>query len=363
MTGSSAACRDVAAAAQLACLLEVSAPKPGNVSPGRHFADARYEDFLASAVAIGEPLAGAGTRSVGATVRLAVETTARWTRTNTNLGIVLLLTPLARAALLENGVGRSFPGDVENGVGRSFPGHAKLTPAPHLATANGLAKTTPDPFFGDEGRTTPDPVTHPCAPSEDEANSPATGDAKMTPDPFFRAAVRRVLEATTIDDARHVYAAIRCASPGGLGRVESQDVADEPTVTLLDAMRLAADRDGIAREYATGFELTFETAAPALARARRDGLSWDDAIVETFLTLLAGNPDTHVSRRGGARRAVEVSRRARTVLDTGGVRSDAGRHAIDELDVALRDERHLGNPGTTADLTAAAIFVVLLFGV
>ena len=29
---------DVACAAQLACLLEVSAPKPGNVSPGRHFA-------------------------------------------------------------------------------------------------------------------------------------------------------------------------------------------------------------------------------------------------------------------------------------------------------------------------------------
>ena len=44
-------------AAQLACLLEVSAPKPGNVSPGRHFADLRYEDFLASALAIGEPMA------------------------------------------------------------------------------------------------------------------------------------------------------------------------------------------------------------------------------------------------------------------------------------------------------------------
>ena len=90
---------DVASAAQLACLLEASAPKPGNVSPGRHFADARYEDFLASAVAIGGPLAGAGMRSVGTTVRLAVEATARWTRSNTNLGIVLLLTPIARAAL------------------------------------------------------------------------------------------------------------------------------------------------------------------------------------------------------------------------------------------------------------------------
>src|SRR3954454_12501969 len=90
---------DLIIAVQLACLLEVSAPKPGNVSPGRHFPDARYEDFLASAVAIGDPLSMAGTRPLGTTVRLAIEATARWTRSNTNLGIVLLLAPLARAAL------------------------------------------------------------------------------------------------------------------------------------------------------------------------------------------------------------------------------------------------------------------------
>ena len=107
--GGALAATDVAAAAQLACLLEASAPKPGNVSPGRHFADARYEDFLASAIAIGIPLAGAGTRPVGATVRLAVEATARWTRSNTNLGIVLLLAPLARAALLESPVDGPTP--------------------------------------------------------------------------------------------------------------------------------------------------------------------------------------------------------------------------------------------------------------
>src|ERR1700730_14926778 len=89
---------DVAAAAQLACLLEVSAPKPGNVSPGRRFVDLGYEHFLASAAAIGAPLASAGTRPVGATVRAAIEATMRWTASNTNLGIVLLLAPLARAA-------------------------------------------------------------------------------------------------------------------------------------------------------------------------------------------------------------------------------------------------------------------------
>jgi len=289
---------DVACAAQLACLLEVSAPKPGNVSPGRHFADARYEDFLASAAAIGEPLAGAATRGIGATVRLAVESTARWTRSNTNLGIVLLLTPLARAALTElHGT---------EAVGES-------------GVVSGFSRT-------------------------------------------LRDAVGRVLNTTTLDDAREVYAAIRHAAPGGLGQADAQDVAGEPTMPLVDVMRLAADRDGIAREYATAFEATFGTGVPTLEQARGAGLSWDDAIVETFLTLLAAAPDTHVARRGGAALAADVSRRARTALAAGGVRSTAGRHAIDDLDRGLRDAHNTANPGTTADLTAAAIFAVLING-
>jgi triphosphoribosyl-dephospho-CoA synthase len=276
---------DVAAAAQLACLLEASAPKPGNVSPGRPFGDARYEDFLASAVAIGEPLGGAGTRRLGTTILHAIEATARRTRSNTNLGIVLLVAPLARAALCTAEVG---------GGGT------------------------------------------------------------------LRAALRGVLAETNIDDARDVYAAIRLAAPGGLGRAAEQDVQNDPTVTLLDAMRLAADRDGIAREYADSFEATFEIGAPALERARADELDWSEAVVETFLTLLAARPDTHIARRGGAALAAQATRLAAEALAEGGVRSAAGLTAIDEMDRALRDERHHGNPGTTADLTAASIFVVLL---
>src|SRR2546422_1334364 len=90
---------DVAAAAQLACLLEASAPKPGNVSPFASFRDATYEDFLASAAAIGPALATAGEQPLGATIPAAVEATAPWAPSHTNLGLVLLLTPPAPAAL------------------------------------------------------------------------------------------------------------------------------------------------------------------------------------------------------------------------------------------------------------------------
>jgi triphosphoribosyl-dephospho-CoA synthase len=171
-----------------------------------------------------------------------------------------------------------------------------------------------------------------------------------------------VLEETSVDDPREVYAAIRLAAPGGLGRADTQDVADDPTMTLLEVMRLAAHRDGIAREYATAFEVTFEIGARALDSARRDGLSWDAAIVETYLTVLAAALDTHVVRRSGAAAAADVSQRARTALAAGGVRSAAGQRAIDEMDLALRDARNTANPGTAADLTAAAIFVVVLGG-
>ena len=127
-------------------------------------------------------------------------------------------------------------------------------------------------------------------------------------------AVRQVLEATTIEDARDAYAAIRLARPGGLDRAESQDVSMEPTMTLVEVMRLAAHRDTVAREYATGFEVTFGIAVPALERARHDGLPWDDAVVETFLTILAAVPDTHIARRSGAGLAADVTHRARTCL-------------------------------------------------
>src|SRR5260221_14309788 len=93
-------------------------------------------------------------------------------------------------------------------------------------------------------------------------------------------------------------------------------------------MRLAADRDGIAREYATGFEMTFETGVPALEQARGDGLNWGDATVETFLRLLAAAPDTHVARRGGPAMAAGISRQARAGVRAGGVSPAAGPGAV-----------------------------------
>ena len=171
-----------------------------------------------------------------------------------------------------------------------------------------------------------------------------------------------MLDATTVDDARDVYAAIRLASPGGLGRADAQDVADEPTVTLLEVMRLAADRDGIAREYATAFDVTFGTGVPALDRPRgATDCSWDDAVVETFLTLLAAAPDTHIARRGGAAVAAAVTERARARARPPAVsarRQAARRSPRWTAGCATRgntrQSRHHGGPDGRGDLRRAA---------
>jgi triphosphoribosyl-dephospho-CoA synthase len=272
---------EVGEAAQLACLLEASAPKPGNVSPGLRFHDTSYEDFLASAVAIGPAMAGAGDAPLGATVQSAIAATRRLTRANTNLGIVLLLAPLCQAAR------RSTGADL-------------------------------------------------------------------------RAGVREVLAQTTVADAVAVYEAIRLAAPGGLGAAAAQDVAGMPTVRLREAMALAADRDSIASEYVTDFAITFEVGAPTLRAALDAGRSWMEAVVETYLGLLSAVPDSHVARKLGPAAAESIMYRAGGVQAAGGLRTPEGRRAVAALDAELRDDRNTRNPGTTADLTAAAICVVIL---
>ena len=268
--------------ATLASLLEASAPKPGNVSPGRPFRDMRFEDFATSAVAIGPELAQATDRPLGATILAAVRARRAVVAPNTNLGIILLLVPLARAA----------------------------------------------------------------------ARRAASGAP-------LRAELAAVLAATTVDDARQAYQAIREAAPGGLGTAGDQDLGSEPTVTLREAMALAADRDSVAREWVTDFRLTFEVGAPAVLAARSAGASWGDATMAAYLALLAAEPDTLIARKLGRAAAEAVRDEARALVALGGPANPEAAARVAAFDLSLRDPQNSRNPGTTADLTAAALFTVL----
>jgi triphosphoribosyl-dephospho-CoA synthase len=279
--------RLVAATAEAACLLEARAPKPGNVSPGRERRNLTYRDFVVSAAILGSVFRRRAARArVGTLVLETIRRSRAQVGTNTHLGIVLLMAPLAKAALEE----RTLRG-----------GHAGL-----------------------------------------------------------RARLRRVLARLDRQDARAAYEAIRLARPGGLGRVPRQDVRRPPGVTLLEAMRLAAERDAIARAYADAYEAVFTVGVPALERVRRRGADVDQAIAFAFLELLAASPDTLVRRRHGDRAAARVSAEAAKALAAGGPLRPAGRRLVARLDARLRRARPPINPGATADLVAASLFVWLL---
>ena len=271
----------IAVAATLACLLEASAEKVGNVTPSRRFADARYEDFVVSALAFGPAIAAAGRLGVGRAVFEAVRATRREVATNTNLGIALLLAPIAAA-------------------------------------------------WSSRGRGS------------------------------LRQRLLRVLGRLTRADAVFAYRAITLARPGGLGRVAEADVGRRPSLTLREAMALAARRDAIAAEYAGDFHLTFDVALPALGKALGRGLGPLAAIAHAHLDVLARVPDTLIARKAGAEAAAAVSRRAREAMRRGGMLTRGGRAAAGRLDTALRRDANRLNPGASADLIAAALFVWLL---
>lgn len=303
---------EIAEAAQIACLLEVSAPKPGNVNRLHNFKDTRYEDFLLSAVAIGGAFREVSKCSVGEIILKAIVSTRRYVTCNTNLGMVLLFAPVAKAYALAVQEGRK---------GKAERGKQKVK-APRKG---------PLPF-----------TAHGLRPPE------------------LRAALIGVLNSLTVEDARHVYAAIRLAHPGGIGKVAQQDIHGEVQVSLLEAMALAAHRDAIAREYAGQFEITFNLGYPTLKNYLEETQDLEKSIVQTYLTLLSEIPDTLIARKEGLEVSKNVSARTQAILREGGVFSAAGQQGVQDLDKFLRSKGNRLNPGTTADLTASALLVTIL---
>jgi triphosphoribosyl-dephospho-CoA synthase len=270
----------IAQLAQMACVWEVCAPKPGNVNRLHDFSDASFEDFMLSAVAIGPAFENAAQWSVGQIIWQATMDTRRLVRSNTNLGMILLLAPLTKAAM--------------------------------------------------------------------------TAGSKN-----LRQRLSAILKSLTLKDAQMAYEAIRLVRPGGLGKAPEADIAEEPSISLLQAMALAQERDSIAREYATDFEISFDIGLPALNEAAFRGADFLSAVVHAFLTILRAAPDTLIARKKGLESAREVSQSAGETLEQGGVFTAQGREALAKMDRELRDPGHTLNPGTTADLTAAAIFLFL----
>lgn len=146
----------------------------------------------------------------------------------------------------------------------------------------------------------------------------------------------------------------------GALRIAQQAGAD---ATLRDAMRFAAGRDALAREYARDFEVTRELARPALISALSRADSVRGALVQTYLEVLSEVPDLDVAARAGRNEAEDVSRMAHGVLKSGGVHSRRGLEGIANLDGLLRADSRLVPSTTEYPVISASFLVALEYGV
>ena len=269
----------------LACLLEATAPKPGNVHRGADFEDLTFVDLAASGVAIGAAIdrvldGDPSRRRLGRLVLAAVDAMRAACGSNAYLGTILLIAPLA---LARNG-------------------------AP------------------------------------------------------LGAGVAEVLRSLTAADASDVYEAIRRARPGGLGNAEKHDVSGDAPRDLLVAMRAAANRDLVARQYTNGFAEVLDEAAPLVERARASEMSLSAGIVFAHVSLIARHGDSLIARKCGEEMSQAAAARAQRVLDAGPAETEDYLTALADFDFWLRSDGHRRNPGTTADIIGAALFALLREG-
>ena len=261
-----------------ACTSEVYAEKPGNVSPSQQFVDIDLDSFVRSAEVIAPVMGRIVESTVGDVVLTAIRETQQAVQTNTNLGIVLLIAPLA-------------------------------------AVPEGTA---------------------------------------------LKAGIETVLRSLTVDDTVKVFDAIRLAAPSGLGKVQAEDVTQAPTMNLQECMRLAADRDLIAAQYANGFRDVLGSGMSWLQHtAEWPADIWPRRLGWLALKLMETYGDSLVERKCGAAASREVSIRASDVLKSGWPHDRKSEVKYAEFDHYLRTDGHQRNPGTTADMIAAILFAGL----
>jgi triphosphoribosyl-dephospho-CoA synthase len=179
----------------------------------------------------------------------------------------------------------------------------------------------------------------------------------------IRPNVVKLMANTSVDDACDLYDAINIADAGGMGDQDEYDVASDNAKqelrdnnqTMYDVLKISAPWDMLAREMTSDMPAVFELGYPTYHELKKDKAP-NDACVLTFLTILSQVPDTLISRKYGSDEALKISMMTRDLLKLKDA-SDFGERLKEFDDYLFKNDY---NPGTTADLTAASIFVSYL---
>ena len=169
-----------------------------------------------------------------------------------------------------------------------------------------------------------------------------------------------IIDALDIEDTCRIYEAINLAHPGGMAQVENQDLSTAPTLTVKEVMQLAQQHDMIARQYANNFSDVLGFGLERLAHwwSVSDG-NRNQAIVGFHLDWMAHYPDTLIQRKCGQDVAEKSASQAEEILQSDWPNSPQSQEKFTEFDTWLRAAGNKRNPGTSADLVAACLFVGL----
>ncbi|MCY2973627.1 MAG: triphosphoribosyl-dephospho-CoA synthase [Planctomycetota bacterium] len=186
---------------------------------------------------------------------------------------------------------------------------------------------------------------------------------KIVDEKELQRSVAHVLSNLTTTDSEGVYQSIQVANPGGLGASNQMDVNKQAPTNILEAMRFAQHKDDVAKQWVTNFETVF-----SLARRLRElvdsqtstSRNWLEAISLIQIEYLAVNVDSLIARKNSLDLANEVQRRADQLLSIRSTSSSDYHQQWIEFDAFLRADGNRRNPGTTADLLAAALYVTIV---
>ncbi len=169
----------------------------------------------------------------------------------------------------------------------------------------------------------------------------------------WQVATAEAIESLDHIDGANIYASINVAIAGGMGQVDDMDVGS--THSIIDiraAMGAAQHRDRIAKQYVTYFQDFFDNVVPVVLQSLCEVGDVLHGIARAHVRLLAESPDTLIARKCGGQVAEEVRQRA-SLVDVD------DPLAMRNFDESLRSADHRLNPGTTADLIAAALYVLI----
>lgn len=177
-----------------------------------------------------------------------------------------------------------------------------------------------------------------------------------------------IVKKTTTEDAIHFYQAFKEADVN-VPKVSKLSLHDQNATieihrekkTLYQLMQIAETYDEIAREWTHRFPLTREAHKLLVNHTKNQNADINEAIVQTYLEILKTEPDTFIQTKHNRKTAIQTSKQAANIINQ--IKKEGYANTLPEIkkfDTHLLSEKI--NPGSTADIIIAGLFLLLLGG-